>query len=232
MLGPYQTTLFAQGRPAVVADAAVQRIPLDECSWVDLSRNWLRGADPLLERLADEIPWRGGRRPMYGRLVEEPRLHGRIDHGIPEHRALLDSMTDWLERRYGGEISPDFVNYYRDGDDSVAWHADRIGHRRIDPIVAICSLGGPRRFGLRPKGGGEALRLTLGSGDLLVMGGACQHRWEHRVPKMAAAAPRMSITMRHIADGPAPAREPAGGTGARRSRRPARVHRATADRCG
>jgi alkylated DNA repair dioxygenase AlkB len=201
-LGTYQTTLFAQGRPAVVADAAVQRITLDEFSWVDLSRNWMTGADALLETLAAELEWRGGRRPMYGRLVEEPRLHARMDDDDPEQAELIGAMRAWLEARYGGEINNNFVNYYRDGNDSVAWHADRIGIRQVDPIVAICSLGGPRRFGLRPIGGGESVRLTLGSGDLLVMGGACQHGWEHCVPKMASAAPRMSLTLRHVDDGP------------------------------
>ncbi|MEZ5244332.1 MAG: alpha-ketoglutarate-dependent dioxygenase AlkB [Acidimicrobiales bacterium] len=199
-LGSYQTTLFAQGRPAVVADAAVQRITLDECSWVDVSRNWMDGADQLLEKLADDLEWRGGRRPMYGRLVDEPRLHGRLDLDDPEQATLVDAMRSWLESRYDGEINHNFVNYYRDGNDSVAWHADRIGLLQIDPIVAICSLGGPRRFGLRRMGGGESVRLTLGSGDLLVMGGACQHAWEHCVPKMAHAAPRMSLTFRHIDD--------------------------------
>jgi alkylated DNA repair dioxygenase AlkB len=201
-LGSYQTTLFAQGRSAVVADAAVQRITLDECSWVDISRNWMSGADQLLEKLADELDWRGGRRPMYGRLVDEPRLHGRLDLDDPEQAALVDAMRAWLEARHGGEINHNFVNYYRDGHDSVAWHADRVGLHQVDPIVAICSLGGPRRFGLRPMGGGESVRLTLGSGDLLVMGGACQHSWEHCVPKMARAAPRMSLTLRHVDDGP------------------------------
>ena len=111
-------------------------------------------------------------------------------------------MVRWLDDRYGGGVDADFVNYYRDGNDSVAWHADRIGRHRVDPIVAICSLGGPRRFQLRPKGGGESVRFLLGSGDLLVMGGACQHDWEHCVPKMAHAPPRMSITMRHVEDPP------------------------------
>jgi alkylated DNA repair dioxygenase AlkB len=90
-----------------------------------------------------------------------------------------------------------FVNYYRDGHDSVTWHSDRIGSSILDPIVAIVSLGGPRRFGLRPKGGGAAHGFTIHSGDAVVMGGACQHRFEHRVPKMAAAAPRMSLSFRH-----------------------------------
>ena len=201
-LGTYQTTLFAQGRPAVVVGAAVQRITLDEVSWVDLSRHWMQGADLLLEQLANGLQWRGGRRPMYGRLVDEPRLHGRLDLDDPEQAGLVDAMRAWLEARYGGKVNNNFVNYYRDGNDSVAWHSDRIGLEQVDPIVAICSLGGPRRFGLRPMGGGESVRLTLGSGDLLVMGGACQHGWEHCVPKMAHAAPRMSLTLRHVDDGP------------------------------
>ena len=208
-LGTYQTTLFAQGRPAVVADAAVQRIPLDEHSWVDLSRNWMEGADQLLERLAASLSWRGGRRPMYGRLVDEPRLHAHLDLDDARTAGLVTDMRRWLEARYGGQINQNFVNSYRDGHDSVAWHADRIGLHQVDPIVVIVSLGGPRRFGLRPKPGPavdrigrEPVRLTLGSGDLLVMGGSCQHAWEHCVPKMASAAPRMSLTLRHVDDGP------------------------------
>ena len=43
----------------------------------------------------------------------------------------------------------------------------------------------------------------MGHGDLVVMGGACQHEWEHTVPKEAGVAgPRMSITMRHSARAP------------------------------
>jgi alkylated DNA repair dioxygenase AlkB len=201
-LGTYQTTLFAQGQPAVVADAAVQRINLDEFSWIDLSRNWMSGADQLLEKLAAELVWRGNRRPMYGRLVEEPRLHGRLDLDDPEQAALVVAMKAWLEARYGGEINSNFVNYYRDGNDSVAWHADRIGLQQVDSVVAICSLGGARRFSLRPMGGGESVRLTLGSGDLLVMGGACQHGWEHCVKPQVHADPRMSLSFRHVEDNP------------------------------
>ena len=102
---------------------------------------------------------------------------------------VLDDITEALESRYGEGLSPGFVNYYRSGSDSVAWHADKIGIHEVNPIVAIVSLGGPRTFGLRPMEGGNAHRWVLGSGDLLVMGGACQHAWEHAVPKMASAPP-------------------------------------------
>ena len=52
-------------------------------------------------------------------------------------------------------------------------------------MVAIVSLGDPRRLPLRPRGGGPRSRQILGHGDLLVMGGSCQRTWEHAVPKMA-----------------------------------------------
>ncbi|MEM9465723.1 MAG: alpha-ketoglutarate-dependent dioxygenase AlkB [Actinomycetota bacterium] len=198
----YQTNLFGLGAPAV-ADTAVERIELDEFCWVDHATGWLSGADDLLADLAETLPWRAGRRPMYGRLVDEPRLHASLDTSVSGARPVLHEITDALERRYGAGLSAGFVNYYRNGDDSVAWHADRIGVHEVDPIVAIVSLGGPRRFGLRPMhGDAPTQRFVLGSGDLLVMGGACQHSWEHAVPKMASAPPRMSLTYRHVPDGP------------------------------
>ena len=197
----YQTSLFAMGAPSIT-DRTIRRIPLDEFSWVDHAEGWLAGADDLLADLAASLAWRAGRRPMYGQLVDEPRLHATLDPRQVASRPVLAAIPTALEARYGEGLTDGFVNYYRDGDDSVAWHADRIGLHQVDPIVAIISLGGPRRFALRPMGGGESVRLLLHSGDLLVMGGACQHGWEHTVPKMSHAAPRMSLTLRHVDDGP------------------------------
>jgi alkylated DNA repair dioxygenase AlkB len=80
----------------------------------------------------------------------------------------------------------------------VAWHGDRYGRgSREDTMVAILSLGAPRAFGLRPRGGGASLRYEIGHGDLLVMGGSCQRTWEHAVPKTAQpVGPRISVQFR------------------------------------
>eukprot|EP00665_Eupelagonemidae_sp_cell47_P007751 gene7751-2446_t len=54
-------------------------------------------------------------------------------------RKYLDDVT-WIDRataRYGKGLTAGFVNYYRNGSDSVAWHADRVGVHQSDPIVAI-----------------------------------------------------------------------------------------------
>ena len=66
-----------------------------------------------------------------------------------------------------------------------------------DPFVAIVSVGEPRRFLLRPGTSGKSRALLLGGGDLLVTGGSCQRTWQHTVPKVAKAGPRISITFRH-----------------------------------
>ena len=68
-----------------------------------------------------------------------------------------------------------------------------------NPVIAILSVGAPRPLRLRPRGGGSSLGWPLGNGDLFVMGGACQHEWEHCVPKMRVThGPRLSITFRSV----------------------------------
>ena len=49
---------------------------------------------------------------------------------------------------------------------------------------------------MRPAGGGPSLSFAVGRGDLMVMGGACQSTWEHGVPKVAHAEPRIAVMFR------------------------------------
>jgi alkylated DNA repair dioxygenase AlkB len=88
-------------------------------------------------------------------------------------------------------------NLYRDGNDSVAWHGDRIARDLPQATVAVVSLGEPRPFRLRPRGGGSSLSWPAGRGDLIVMGGSCQRTCDHGVPKVAAAGPRIAVMFRH-----------------------------------
>ena len=82
----------------------------------------------------------------------------------------------------------------------MAPHGDRLGGFTAQSVVAIVSVGEPRRFTLKPNGGGSSIHYTLGWGDLLVMGGTCQDTWQHGVPKCASAGPRMSIVFRERTD--------------------------------
>jgi alkylated DNA repair dioxygenase AlkB len=199
-----QGTLLSGGetvRPRPLGAGRV-RTALDEGAWVDVRRDWVAGADRLFERLVGMVPWRSERRPMYDRMVEVPRLV----HFYGEADLLPDPALDVLRRAlcetYAEELGEPFrtvgLCLYRDGRDSVAWHGDTIGRGASeDTMVAIVSLGVPRRLLLRPRGGGRARRYDLGPGDLLVMGGSCQRTWEHAVPKTARpVGSRMSVQFR------------------------------------
>jgi alkylated DNA repair dioxygenase AlkB len=195
-VGPLQQTLLGGGEPAVDAGARCQRTELDATSWVDVSRGWLQGADTLLEALVERVPWRQGRRWMYERMVDDPRVSAwyRAGDELP-HPALVE-VRRALQEQYGVPLGAVGCNYYRDGQDSVAWHRDRELRHLDRTLVAIVTLGGPRPFLVRPRGGGRSRDFRPGSGDLLVMGGRCQADWEHSVPKVRRAPPRLSLSLR------------------------------------
>ena len=207
----WQATLFGADAPSVdAAFAGIERIPLDETAWVDHLPGWLRAPDDVMDLLVRTAPWTSGERPMYDRIVAIPRLTAwwRWHGGFPEYvPPIIERMRAVLSARYGVVFSSCGCNLYRDGQDSVAWHGDRISKQIVDPNVAIVSVGEPRKLLLRPlarperpserEGMRASRRFDLGHGDLLVMGGASQRTWQHSIPKVAAAGPRMSITFRH-----------------------------------
>ena len=131
---------------------------------------------------------------MWDRMVDDPRLShwGRRDD--PPLDPALTEVHRALERRYRRRLHGPALNYYRDGRDSVAWHADRELRELDDTIVAIVTLGTRRPFLLRPKGGGPSLDLAPGSGDVLVMGGAAQRGLGARGPEdRAAGSPDLGL---------------------------------------
>lgn len=175
------------------------RIELDDESWVDHAPGWVEGADHLFEQLLAGRDWEQRSRRMYDQTVQEPRLTSpwSAESGQPLEPSILGEVRVALSERYRREFDSLGFNLYRDGRDSVAWHGDRIPKEIEEPIVALVSLGEPRRFLLRPKGGGKSRTFLLGRGDLLVTGGETQRAWDHSVPKVAEAGPRISLAFRH-----------------------------------
>lgn len=170
-------------------------------AWVEVVPGWVTGADALFDRLRRSVPFRGHRRRMYDRVVDEPRLTHRWllpDDDVPDR--LLE-MGRELGERYGPPFTQIGANLYRDGADGVAWHGDRVARERPEAVVALVALGATRPLRLRPTGGGASVSFPLASGDLLVMGGSCQRTWQHSVPKTAASGPRISVQFRHLYPG-------------------------------
>ena len=194
----WQGSLF--GGATVAAGAtrfdALERHWLDATSWVDHVPGFTEGADQLLEHFIAAGRWEQHQRWMYDEVVWEPRLHSALE--LADAPPPVARIVAALSARYGVRLDTLGLNLYRDGADSVAWHGDRVGRVLLEPLVATVTFGATRTFALRPKGGGESLRLRPAHGGLIVMGGRCQHDWEHGVPKTAEpVGPRISLTIRH-----------------------------------
>jgi alkylated DNA repair dioxygenase AlkB len=199
----FQASLFAGEAPALGALAAARRTTLARGAWVDVRPNWVTGADDVLAALVSDVPWRAERRQMWDHVVDVPRLVHTYGGGEALPHPALDDAREALSAHYASELGEPFVTagccYYRDGRDSVAWHGDRIGRGRTqDTMVAIVSFGDPRRLLLRPRSGGASIGFTMSHGDLLVMGGSCQRTWDHCVPKVGHAGPRVSVQFRPL----------------------------------
>lgn len=177
------------------------RRELSDGAWIDYLPGWLSDPDDMFSDLLHRMPWRADTRQMYDTVLAVPRLTAWFNDANRVGSTAVTASRAALNAHYACDDDP-FVSaglcLYRDGADSVAWHGDRLGRGRTsDTMVAVLSLGSARAFLLRPRGGGQAMRLTVGHGDLVVMGGSCQRTWEHAVPKTRRlAGPRISVQFR------------------------------------
>lgn len=200
-VAPQQLTLLGNEGPSF--DPGFPRIVRTELSkgaWIEQEQGFLAGHEAVFGALRDDTNWHGHSRVMYDRVVDVPRLTANLPRDGAGDPVIRD-LADALGRRYGVTFDSVSLALYRDGQDSVAWHRDKVRNdRRPHALVATVSVGASRRFLVRPHGGGSSIAFTAGWGDLIVMGGTCQLTWEHCMPKAQRAEPRISIMFRHAAD--------------------------------
>jgi alkylated DNA repair dioxygenase AlkB len=164
-------------------------------------------ADRLFEALLRLTPWRQEIATVMGRRVPIPRLtawHGEAGYVYSGIRMEPASWNEPLlelravaERLGGQPFNSVLLNLYRDGRDSVSWHADNEPGLGREPVIASISLGAVRRFQLRHRRRNERLGLDLPHGSCLIMAGATQHHWLHQLPKTARpVGPRINLTFR------------------------------------
>lgn len=191
-----QGSLFGAAVPHVDRPIPADRTDLDHEAWIVRVPGWVGGDQTLLDHLADTTSWHSGRRPMYDRVVDVPRLTASVPKCGPGHPVLWE-ITAALRERFGERMDRIGLALYRDGRDSVAPHGDTVARDMHSSVMAIVSCGAPRRFLLRPVAGGESISFDFGLGDLLVMGGTIQRTWRHSVPKTnRPVGPRLSIMFR------------------------------------
>ncbi|CAG8998148.1 MAG: hypothetical protein CENE_00085 [Candidatus Celerinatantimonas neptuna] len=187
----------------------MERIELEHGAWLIYWPQWFADDEP---QLGEAIPWQAHQIRIFGRWVNEPRLSAWIaDPGLSyRYSGQLREPLSWPElllpirERLKQDLSVDFnsvlANLYRNGQDAMGWHSDNEPELGHEPLIASLSLGQPRRFLIREnKQRHPVLELSLGGGDLVVMGGTLQHYYQHQIARTKKmVGPRINLTFRRI----------------------------------
>lgn len=187
---------------------------------VRLCRNFLNASEAqrLFNALMTEVPWKQDFITMYGKRHPVPRLHQWYGEPGLTYRwsGITMEPAPWtpvvLRVREAAEGASDtkfntvLLNYYRDGNDSVAFHADDEKELGEEPVIASVSLGAEREFLMRHNDG-EARKIpdqsiVLPHGSLLLMCGPTQQNWKHSIPKRKSVkGARINLTFRWVSTG-------------------------------
>lgn len=158
------------------------------------------------------INWKQDNIKLYGKTIPLPRLtswYGESDKtytysGITSkphtwNKGLL-YLKDKIEQCAGVEFNSVLLNWYRDGQDHLNWHADDEKELGINPIIASANFGETRDFVIRRNDDPlKKILLPLKHGTLLLMRGELQHFWQHSVPKRTKVhGSRFNLTFRQI----------------------------------
>ena len=168
----------------------------------------------FLPQLLDTIKWKQNTIKMYGKENPVPRLESW--YGDPgksyAYSGIHMEPHTWTEelKEIKGSVEAEaetpfnsvLINYYRNGQDRVAWHSDDEKELGKNPVIGSVSFGAERTFKLRHKQYKEnnlKQSIVLKNGSLLLMKGATQHHWMHEIPRTAKPiGPRINLTFRVI----------------------------------
>lgn len=166
----------------------------------------------LLEKFIQDTPWQQQTRIMYTKEVVTPRLTAWYgDPQAYDYQSLkktvplkwtpeLLMIKDLVEPLAGVGFNSVLLNYYRDGNDSVAWHSDKEEILGRNPVIASISFGQVRSFDIRNKADyQEHYSVKLEHGSFLLMKAGLQESWEHRIAKSTKPmGPRVNLTFRVV----------------------------------
>ncbi|HTF80172.1 MAG TPA: alpha-ketoglutarate-dependent dioxygenase AlkB, partial [Cytophagales bacterium] len=161
--------------------------------------------------LREQLLWQQGHIKIFGKTIAEPRLtawygdlgitykySGKTMETRPWHPDLLN-IKNKIEDCSSAKYNSVLCNLYRNGEDSMGWHADDESSLGANPTIASLSLGAARTFQLKHRTKPYKITLMLRSGSLLLMSGTLQHHWVHRLPKTSSViTERINLTFRKL----------------------------------
>ncbi len=187
-------------------DADLYRLPVDLMEYQPgfFSKE---ESDAYFQILSCTTPWKQKEVKMYDKMIMRPRLSAWHGKGKEESETPpldwtpeLLAIKSRVEKKTGVHFTSVLLNYYRDGNDSVAWHSDKDTVPGMKTEIASVSFGQTRSFDFRHKENYKLKHsLDLGHGSLLLMKGDLQRYWEHRIAKSPLPMKgRINLTFRIV----------------------------------
>ena len=168
-------------------------------------------ADLLFTDFQQSLRWRQDSIKLFGKVRKIPRLQAwyaddDVDYGYSgtslvrhDWTTNLRRLRQRIERQTGCAFNSVLANWYRDGADSMGWHADNETALGTNPVIASLTLGQQRGFKLRHQQTRQIFELPLAHGSLLLMEGTTQHFWQHSIAKSRCArGGRINLTFRLV----------------------------------
>jgi alkylated DNA repair dioxygenase AlkB len=168
-------------------------------------------ANVYYNEIQNTLPWRQEAIRIYGKDVVSPRLqswHGDRDTLYRYSNikmqpnawvSCLSELKSRCEEAVDAKYNSVLVNYYRDGNDAMGWHADDESELDVDPTIASLTLGCERTFSFKHIKTKQRIDIPLANGSLLIMTGTTQRYWQHALPRRKRITQgRINLTFRYI----------------------------------
>lgn len=185
---------------------------------IDYEESFLptKKADELFNFLINDIKWEQKYYKNYktGEMFPQPRLtawfadnkkmnysYSGVTQAVQTWNTQLLKVKNKIEELTKSTYNSVLLNLYRNGQDSVGFHADDEKEIEKNSSIASLSLGESRLFLLKQYKSTnftiDSREYYLSNGSLLVMSGTTQQYWKHSIPKDPKVnKPRINLTFR------------------------------------
>jgi alkylated DNA repair dioxygenase AlkB len=161
--------------------------------------------------LLNTIEWKNDEAVIFGKLIVTKRMvawyadksfeytySNVTKRALPWTKELME-LKSVTEEKTGETFNSCLLNLYHDGSEGMAWHSDGETDLKKDGAIGSLSFGAERKFSFKHRQTKETVSLVLEHGSLLIMKGATQTHWLHRLPPTKTILkPRVNLTFRTI----------------------------------
>ena len=175
--------------------------------------NWRQvSAEDFVKINFEHIKWKQDSIKLYGKDIPLPRLttwygdkgksytYSGINSNPNEWNKGLLYIKKKIESISNVKFNSVLINWYRDGEDYLNWHADDEKELGKNPVIASVNFGETRDFIIRDNTNKlNKITIPLKHGTVLIMSCELQHFWQHSVPKRKKVkGSRFNLTFRVI----------------------------------